>query len=188
MLNPIILTVLIPILLTVLAVARYRLHHRADRRAELKERREHPRLTLYLHNAATELVDDATHRIWRFALLVTNHSDRENSVTHAECRISYRTTGEDIHTVAIPAHASHGDSGRSTGELTVPLQLDGREARKGVLSFRAPNSALAGHDIIGYTIALEDAHGKEYLAEPIVVMETGSESGQASREAEDQDD
>ena len=91
------LSVLIAIIVAAVAVASYRLHRRADKRAELKEGRENPRLTLRLREAATELAGDPKYRIWRFSLLVTNQSDRENSVVHAECRISYRTTGDHIH-------------------------------------------------------------------------------------------
>ena len=170
------LSVLIAAIGLLLLIARYRLRHRVDKRAELKQCREHPRLTLYLRDAATELVGDAAYRIWRFSLLVTNQSDRENSVVQAECRISYRTTGEIIHSVAIPVHTGPGEHVATISDLNVPLRLDGREARAGALSFGAPDSALAGHDIVGYTIALEDAHGQEYLAEPIVVMELDREN------------
>ena len=114
------LSVLIAIIVAAVAVASYRLHRRADKRAELKEGRENPRLTLRLREAATELGGDPKYRIWRFSLLVTNQSDCENSVVHARCRISYRTSGShtrnvhtrnvDICNVDVPVYAGHGDN------------------------------------------------------------------------------
>ncbi len=154
-----------------LGIASYRLKRQAGKRAELRERRECPELSLYLSDAATELIGDAGYRIWRFSLLVTNRSDRENSVVRAECRISYRTTGEHIHNVAIPSLMDRRGNATSNRELELPLRLDGRAAKAGVLSFGASNSTLAPHDIVSYIITLEDAYNKEYQIEAIVVME-----------------
>ena len=156
------------------SVASYRLRRRADQRAELKEKREDPLLSVYLHDAETEVVDNDRCRVWRFWLTVTNESDRENSVVQAECRVSYRTTGEDIHKISIPVYADHGDAIASTDELSVPLRLDGRQAIEGVLTFGAPETILAECDIRGYVIAISDAYGREYFIESIYVREVSS--------------
>ena len=128
-------------------------------------------LSLYLRDADTALESDAEYRIWRFSLLVTNESDHENSVVDAECYILYRISGDHVHNVAIPVYTSPGEHVVSAAVLNVPLRLDGREAKAGVLSFRAPDSTLAEHDIVGYLIALSDAYGTVYRAEPIIVKE-----------------
>jgi len=158
-----------------LAIASYRLKRQAAKRAESRERRERPELSLYLSDAATELACDADYRIWRFSLLVANRSDRENSIVRAECRVSYRTTGGYIHNVAIPSLADHRESAASNREIELPLRLDGRAAKTGVLSFGASNSTLTGHDIVSYIITLEDAYGKDYQLETIVVMEVAGQ-------------
>ena len=167
------------------SVASYRLRRRADKRAELKKRREDPSLSLYLGGATTEVVGIAGQRIWRFALRVINQSDHENSVVHAECRISYRTERGPMCTVAIPVVGDVGSSSSSVEALNIPLQLDGREARSGVLSFGAPDPALAGRAIHGYVIAVSDAYGREYCTESIYVREVSSGNEQASLEATD---
>ena len=156
------------------SVASYRLRRRADQRAELKEKREDPSLSVYLHHAETEVVGDDSRRVWRFSMRVTNESDLENSVVQAECRISYRTTGEVIHNVSIPVYADHGDAVGPTDQLDVPLRLDGRQAIEGVLTFGAPDTVLAGRDIRGYVIAVSDAYGREYCIESIHVREVNS--------------
>ena len=159
----------------VLGFGSYRLKRQAAKREELREVRERPELSLYLSDGATELTGDAEYRIWRFSLLVTNRSDRENSVVRAECRISYRTTGAHIHNVTIPNRMDPRGQVGSNRELELPMRLDGRAAKAGVLSFGASNSTLAGHDIVGYTLTIEDAYGKEYKVEAIMVMEVPGE-------------
>ena len=167
------------------SVASYRLRRRADQRAELKERREDPSLSVYLHDAETEVVGDDRCRVWRFLLTVTNESDRENSVVQAECRVSYRTAGEHVYNVSIPVYADHGDAVVSTDKLGVPLRLDGRQAIEGVLTFGAPDTVLAGGDIVGYRIILKDAYGKTYQTEALVVLEQPGEHQETRPEAKD---
>ena len=166
---------LISVVSRVLGIDSYRLKRQAAKRAELRECRERPELSLYLSDAVTELIGDAEYRIWRFSLMVTNRSDRANSVVHAECRISYRTTVDHIHNVVIPSLTDTGENVASNRELQLPLRLDGRAAKAGVLSFGAPNSTLAGYDIVSYIITLEDAYGKEYYIEAIVVTEVAGQ-------------
>ena len=169
------LAILISAVGLVLLAASYRLKRQAAKRAELRERRQRPHLSLHLRDAATELVGDADYRIWRFSLLLTNRSDRENSVVRAECRIEYRNTGDHIYNVAIPVHTGQDGNVATIDELKLPTRLNGWEAKAGVLSFGAPESALAGHNIIGYLITIEDAHGEEYQVEAIVVMEVAGQ-------------
>ena len=182
------LALLISVAALVLGVATYHLKRRETKRAELRERLQSPQLSLYLRDAATELVGETKYRIWRFALLITNSSDRENSVVSAACGISYRTNGEHIHNVAIPVHVCRAENLASDSKLNLPLWLNGRDAKAGVLSFGAPDSVLAGRDIVGYVVTLEDANGKEYQAETIVVIEAGGEDEEAILEAGGQGD
>lgn len=167
------LSVLVAIASLVVAIVSLWPRFRAHRQAERKARREDPSLSLYLRDAVTEVLSNANYRIWSFSLVVTNRSDRANSVVDAECRISYRTSGDYIHNFAIPVHAGDDHRAPPADDLRVPFRLEGSEAKAGLLSFGAPESTLAGHYIVGYVVVLKDAFDREYSLEPIVVEERG---------------
>lgn len=138
--------------------------------SEQQEARRDSRIDLYLIDSLDEHQATSGGRLLAFQVLISNPSDRNNSIVAAEVHLTY-----NLEAVVTSVKVRHGiDRGTSSAlagvkPLDLPVALDANGAVSGWLLFRIDRALTGGRPVDRYDLVVQDVHGTQESRQVTVI-------------------
>jgi hypothetical protein len=156
-----------------------RLAVRALSISESQEQRRQPQLTIYMVDGYRRYLPDK--QLFGFLISVSNPTDINNSLVHAELQVTYvlakevkavcRTPHEQLVAEIVPDATS-----RLANVFSLPVRIDAHQTAAGWFVFSLDNKVIGGKTIDAHRIILEDSHGVSSRTEPLSVRDWTDET------------
>lgn len=153
----------------VISLSNRRTARRSLQLSEQQEARRDSRIDLYLIDSLDEQPTSGD-RLLAFQVLISNPSDRDNSIVAAEVHLTY-----SLEAVVTSVKVRHGiDRGTSSAfagvkPLDLPVALDANGAVSGWLLFRIDSALTGGRPVDRYDLVIQDVHGTQESRQVTVI-------------------
>lgn len=135
--------------------------------AEAQDRRRQPKLLPeYLSgHFSTDPVTGG--RTYNLELAIRNPTDSDNAVARIELNLTYRLTDGTL----IIARVAAANDRAQRPVLSVPQRVGAHETVAGWCAFAVDTGVIAGRQIEGYVVELNDSHGQLTSVTPLILSE-----------------
>lgn len=146
---------------------------KALRLSEAREKRQLPRLVIYLADGYFRTLPGSNDRIYAFLLSISNPADSDNAIAEIQLCIKYRVTQKPTMVIKISSDATLKNFFDNPMRVTlqIPVRVDAHQTIQGWCLFRADSVLFKGALIEGYEIGFIDSHKIEHSIEPIIISE-----------------
>jgi hypothetical protein len=142
--------------------------------SERQEARRDTRIDLYLNESVSWRGRPGSNRVLGFHILISNPTDRANSLVDAELHLTYDLAG-----VVTTLKVGHTDASvpppAGVSPLSLPTRLDANEATSGWLFFQVSQALAGDREIDRYDLVLRDIHGLEETRQVTIFREAADE-------------
>ena len=146
--------------------------------SEGQEKRRQPRLGIYLVSGYRRLVPDR--QLFGFLVSVSNPTDINNSIVHAELQVTYLLDADMKAVCRIQHNPDLGESiARDKTRATVfplPVRIDAHQTMSGWFLFALDSDVIRNATVDSHSLILEDTHGVSTNTDPIMVREWTDET------------
>lgn len=135
--------------------------------AEVQDRRRQPKL--FPEYLSGYFSTDATTgaRTYHVNLAIRNPTDSDNAVARIELNLTYRLPDNTL----ITARVAAANDGAQRPILSVPQRVGAHETVAGWCAFVVDPAVIAGRQMEGYTVELNDSHGQLTSVTPLILSE-----------------
>lgn len=150
----------------IISIKNYRFNKEANKILKLRYNNESPKTELYLYDQL--IYNKDTHLLYFFSILLSNMSDKTNSIQEVELEIYYRfDEGEN----SIKFNCEALETNQEGQSIPLPMDLNGRSSKKINVTFRVPKSLRYDKEIISYSINFYDIFHNRSAVNTMLVNE-----------------
>ncbi len=164
---PEIAAIIISVISLIISYNNYKFNQEANKILKLRFDSEAPQFILFLNEQLMKQKDDCIEYL--FSILISNMSDKKNSIRNLELEIHYKF-GERDNSIKFDYNSIRIINQESI-QAHLPIDIDERSSRRIDITFNVPIALRNDKDIISYSVNVYDVFQNKTTVDAMLVNE-----------------